>query len=319
MSFISGMGAQALRNVTLEPWRGNTMSADKPTRSGEKVTDGMMIGIGATVGITATARALMGGGAWARIGAGLIGGASLLMAATGVKNLYAKLPAHPAPTPTPKPTPTPSPQPDPTEPVPHPPYTPGPGPTKPDPTPAPKPPTKPDPTQAPAPVEQAPQQTAPRQHVVQPGENLSFIANCFDVDWRDLYSANRDAIGSNPDELNAGMTLTIPASGVKGGAFDYTPTRTPGILPDGLACDPASAKALAQACATRWSRCGSRRNSHDWRDHRAPSGDPSSHRRKCTRWSVQCTRWSVPRTAFVTPAAPPSPRPASRPAGSAAA
>ncbi|MCW2950257.1 MAG: hypothetical protein JWN41_1270 [Thermoleophilia bacterium] len=227
MTFISGMGAQALRNVTLEPWRGNTMSADKSTRNGEKVTDGFMIGIGATVGLTASARAFMGGGAWARIGAGLIGGASLLMAVTGVKNLYAKLPAHPTPTPHPTPEPRPHPQPDP----------------KPQPTPAP----------APAPVEPTPEQAppAPVQHVVQPGENLSFIAGCFDRDWHEIYNANRDAIGSNPDELNAGMTLVIPPADYKGGSFAYAPTRTPGIVPKGLECDPASPKAQGNTCPPR--------------------------------------------------------------------
>lgn len=263
MSFISGMGGQALRNVTLEPWRGNTMSADKQTRNGEKFTDGLMIGLGATVGITAGARALMGGGALARIGAGLIGGGSLLLAATGVKNLYAKLPStpgpHPTPTPTPTPHPTPTPTPtdptepghptDPTEPTPTPPTTPPTKPTTPPapPVPAPGPSTPPE---TPGPVQQTPEQApqAPQQHVVQPGENLTFIADCFNVDWRDLYSANRDAIGASPDELNAGMTLTIPTSDFRGGAFDYTPTRAPGQQPAGLDCDPNSPKAQAEIC-----------------------------------------------------------------------
>lgn len=51
------------------------------------------------------------------------------------------------------------------------------------------------------------------QYTVRAGDNLSTIAQEFYNNsglWRRIYNANKDAIGSNPDTLQAGVTLDIP-------------------------------------------------------------------------------------------------------------
>jgi LysM repeat protein len=50
--------------------------------------------------------------------------------------------------------------------------------------------------------------------VVRPGDTLSAIATAFAVHggWQALYAANRAAIGSNPDNIRTGTTLTLPAT-----------------------------------------------------------------------------------------------------------
>ncbi len=51
------------------------------------------------------------------------------------------------------------------------------------------------------------------QYVIRPGDTLSTIARQYYGDpslWRVIYNANRSAIGSNPDRLEAGERLTIP-------------------------------------------------------------------------------------------------------------
>ena len=47
-------------------------------------------------------------------------------------------------------------------------------------------------------------------YTVQKGDNLSKIANKYGTTWQELYSANKDAIGSNPNLIYAGTNLTIP-------------------------------------------------------------------------------------------------------------
>jgi nucleoid-associated protein YgaU len=57
-------------------------------------------------------------------------------------------------------------------------------------------------------------QQASRQYIVQPGDTLRSIAQNEYGDaslWPRIYDANRDVIGSDPDALNAGTTLQIPA------------------------------------------------------------------------------------------------------------
>ena len=54
-----------------------------------------------------------------------------------------------------------------------------------------------------------------RRHVVQPGENLTIIAQaCYGPEhaahWITLYNFNRELIGENPDVVQAGMELLIP-------------------------------------------------------------------------------------------------------------
>jgi nucleoid-associated protein YgaU len=50
-------------------------------------------------------------------------------------------------------------------------------------------------------------------YVVQPGDSLWSIAEQFYGDgtkWTVIYEANRSTIGDNPENIQAGMTLTIP-------------------------------------------------------------------------------------------------------------
>jgi nucleoid-associated protein YgaU len=54
-----------------------------------------------------------------------------------------------------------------------------------------------------------------RWHMVQPGENLTLIAQAYygsehAAHWITLYNFNRELIGENPDLLQAGMELLIP-------------------------------------------------------------------------------------------------------------
>lgn len=51
---------------------------------------------------------------------------------------------------------------------------------------------------------------------MQAGDTLSKIAEKFYGDgnrWREIYEANRNVIGGNPDQIQAGMVLTIPEVG----------------------------------------------------------------------------------------------------------
>jgi nucleoid-associated protein YgaU len=55
--------------------------------------------------------------------------------------------------------------------------------------------------------------TAGDQYEVQSGDTLATIAQQFYGDpaqWQRIYDANKDAIGSNPDQLKLGTKLTIP-------------------------------------------------------------------------------------------------------------
>ena len=57
--------------------------------------------------------------------------------------------------------------------------------------------------------------TKDRIHVVQPGENLSMIAQAYygpehASHWITLYNFNRELIGDNPDMIQAGIELLIP-------------------------------------------------------------------------------------------------------------
>ena len=54
-----------------------------------------------------------------------------------------------------------------------------------------------------------------RWHVVQPGENLTVIAQAYygmehTSHWITLYNFNRTLIGENPDFIQPGMELRIP-------------------------------------------------------------------------------------------------------------
>lgn len=53
--------------------------------------------------------------------------------------------------------------------------------------------------------------TAPEaaEYVVQPGDNLTRIGKKVGRDWRSIYEANKDLIGSNPDRIQVGWKLKI--------------------------------------------------------------------------------------------------------------
>jgi hypothetical protein len=61
----------------------------------------------------------------------------------------------------------------------------------------------PTPTPAPTP-EPAP---AGNVYIVQPGDSLSVIGDTLGINWVDLYEANRDVIGDNPNLIHPGQEL----------------------------------------------------------------------------------------------------------------
>lgn len=48
------------------------------------------------------------------------------------------------------------------------------------------------------------------QYIVKKGDNLSKIAQRYGISWRDLYNANKNVIGSNPNLIYAGQKYNIP-------------------------------------------------------------------------------------------------------------
>ncbi|MGY1843701.1 polysaccharide deacetylase family protein [Modestobacter sp. SYSU DS0875] len=50
-------------------------------------------------------------------------------------------------------------------------------------------------------------------HVVRPGDTLSSIASRYRASWREIYAANRAAIGPDPNVIQVGQRLTIPGAG----------------------------------------------------------------------------------------------------------
>lgn len=60
-------------------------------------------------------------------------------------------------------------------------------------------------------------QTNYATHVVQSGETLGKIAYRYCTSWKVVYDINRDTIGEDPNFIQPGMALTIPANCDKGG------------------------------------------------------------------------------------------------------
>jgi nucleoid-associated protein YgaU len=59
----------------------------------------------------------------------------------------------------------------------------------------------------------APAQASGETYEVQSGDTLLSIAQQYYGDptlWRQIYDANKDTIGTDPDKLQVGMKLTIP-------------------------------------------------------------------------------------------------------------
>lgn len=60
---------------------------------------------------------------------------------------------------------------------------------------------------APAPTPEPQPQPAGNVYVVQPGDTLSEIGDALGINWHDLYAANRDVVGDNPDLIFPGQEL----------------------------------------------------------------------------------------------------------------
>ncbi len=60
-------------------------------------------------------------------------------------------------------------------------------------------------------------------HVVQSGETLGKIAYRYCTTWKVIYDINRDTIGKDPNFIQPGMALTVPANCDKGGSATVTP------------------------------------------------------------------------------------------------
>ncbi|MCZ2818541.1 LysM peptidoglycan-binding domain-containing protein [Modestobacter sp. VKM Ac-2984] len=57
----------------------------------------------------------------------------------------------------------------------------------------------------------APPASGSTAYVVQPGDTLGSIASGYSATWREIYEANRATIGPNPNLIQVGQQLTIPA------------------------------------------------------------------------------------------------------------
>lgn len=64
-----------------------------------------------------------------------------------------------------------------------------------------------NPAPAPTPEPQPEPAPAGNVYVVQPGDTLSEIGDALGINWHDLYAANRDVVGDNPDLIFPGQEL----------------------------------------------------------------------------------------------------------------
>jgi hypothetical protein len=264
--FLGAGAKQAGRNTILEPfWGENYRSADSTERRGEITADGLSIAHGVGVAGVGAVLWLRGGSSvpLRLVGAGaLIAGT--LWARAGVENLInSKLrpgdipqipPGKPDPTPPGDVPGIPPGKPDPTPPGDVPGIPPGkPGdpdgpPHGPPDVPGPPGSEKPDkPTRPQRPDRPKHRPTPEKVHVVRSDENLSFLAECFDRTWQQLFWANRKVIGSDPNTIRKGMRLRIPPKDLKVPSFEFRAYSGSGGMPD-ISCPPRSPKALRQSC-----------------------------------------------------------------------
>jgi LysM repeat protein len=78
---------------------------------------------------------------------------------------------------------------------------------------------RPSPTPAPVTTAVRPTSALPEPHVVRPGDSLWSVAQAHPVDgtdtsrrWRDIWQANRDVVGDDPDLILPGQALRLPGS-----------------------------------------------------------------------------------------------------------
>lgn len=63
-------------------------------------------------------------------------------------------------------------------------------------------------------------------YTVKSGDNLSSIASKYGTTWQELYNANKQTIGSNPNLIYAGTNLTIPGQSNNNNQIVSTPATT---------------------------------------------------------------------------------------------
>jgi hypothetical protein len=85
---------------------------------------------------------------------------------------------------------------------------------------------------------------------VRAGEFLTYIAQCYDVSWQQLYWENRKSIGSRQDLLHPGQDLVIPPHDLKVPNFVFKPTFKPGVDIN-LPCPANSPSAKSGSCPTQ--------------------------------------------------------------------